>query len=522
MMRFARVHTALGALFLAAAACSSSTNDMTSTSSSTGDTSHGGAGGSATSSGGGNVASGGSAATGGSGPTSVTGISKVVTGEYVTSFLKDGRLYGIAGTLPRLGAGDHPPSKLFPPAEVAFSPDLKIVDAAGGLHVTIATDDKGHVWEWGDAPSNPALEKSNVPVQITPDSEGNEFTLRDDKGNNVLSMAASIVTSVAVKGDGSVWVWDDCSGGLQGDGTDGSKTVTHPIRVNIPLPAGVKITKVVVSEVVIALASDGTVWSWGGNGAIENLGTGNSDYKTPHQLTKTSDGKAMPPIVDIATGQSYSHALAADGALYTWGVYAEIAGLCPGSGWCPAKLPVLSTHVVLGENGGSGAHITSIYANTGASYAILSDGTLWAWGSNGQGLVGNGVEPDYSQTNPPYAWDWNKDSMLVTQAVHIAPDVHDFVNVFTGPADVFYTYAMTSNGRLFSWGRNKTANLGSGVYPQNSQQAATYPNSWDVTVPTEVSPMTAPNQPTPSPQCKNHPESNNCWCGSGPNDPQDC
>ncbi len=372
--------------------------------------------------------------------------------------------------------------------EVAFSRDLKIIDAAGGLHVTIATDNNGHVWEWGDAESNPALAKSNVPVQITPDSEGNEFTLSDGAGHNVLSMAASVSTSIAVKGDGTVWIWDDCSGGLQGDGTEGSATVTHPIKVKIPLAAGVKITKVVVSSIAVALASDGSVWTWGGKGVIEDLGTNNADYKTPHQLTKTSTGAAMPPIVDIATGQSYSYALAADGSLYTWGLYAEIAGMCPGSGWCPAPLPALSTHVVLGKDGGGGAHITSIYANTGASYAILSDGTLWAWGSNGQGLVGNGVAPDYSATTPPYTWDWSKDSMLVTQAVHIATDVHNFTKVFTGPAFVFYAYAMTSDGRLFSWGRNKTANLGSGVYPMNSQQAATYPNSWDVTVPTEVSP----------------------------------
>ena len=519
MMSRVHVHSILGGLLLAAAGCSSAPSDPGSGGASSSSASGDGVGGSASTSSA--SASGGSAAGGGA-PASVTGISKVVTGEYVTSFLKDGRLYGVGGTLPRLGAGDNPPSKPFPPPEVAFAKDLKIIDAAGGLHVTIATDNNGHVWEWGDAESNPDLAKSNVPVQITPDSEGNEFTLSDGAGNNVLSMAASVSTSIAVKGDGTVWIWDDCSGGLQGDGTEGSATVTHPIKVKIPLAAGVKITKVVVSSIAVALASDGSVWTWGGKGVIEDLGTNNADYKTPHQLTKTSTGAAMPPIVDIATGQSYSYALTADGSLYTWGLYTEIAGLCPGSGWCPAPLPALSTHVVLGKDGGSGAHITSIYANTGASYAILSDGTLWAWGSNGQGLVGNGVAPDYSTTNPPYSWDWSKDSMLVTQAVHIATDVHNFTKVFTGPAFVFYAYAMTSDGRLFSWGRNKTANLGSGVYPLNSQQAAAYPNSWDVIVPTEVSPMTAPSKPTSSPLCISHPETEHCWCGAGPDDPQNC
>jgi len=139
-----------------------------------------------------------------------------------------------------------------------------------------------------------------------------------------------------------------------------------------------------------------------------------------------------------------------------------------------------------------------------------------------EGLVGNGQELDYGTMNPPYAWDWGKDELLVAQAVNIAPSVHDFKQVFTGTADVFYACALTSDGRLFSWGRNKTADLGNGVYPTNSQQAATYPNSWDVTVPTEVSPMDAPNQPTSSPVCIQVQNAPSCWCGGGPNGPQNC
>ena len=65
---------------------------------------------------------------------SVTGIDKVLAGEYVTSFLKDGHLYGLGGTLARLGAGNHPPNHVFPPPEVALPADAKVLDGAGGLH----------------------------------------------------------------------------------------------------------------------------------------------------------------------------------------------------------------------------------------------------------------------------------------------------------------------------------------------------------------------------------------------------
>jgi alpha-tubulin suppressor-like RCC1 family protein len=440
---------------------------------------------------------------------SATGITSVATGEYQTFYLVRGRLYGVGGgTLARRGAGDNPGPQ-FPPVEVLIPANLTVVASAGGLHFTLAADNDGHVWEWGDIASNPDLANSSIPLQITPDSQGADFS-------EVVSMAADVASSVAIKKDGTVWVWDDCSGGRQGDGTEGSATVTHPFPVTIPVASGVKIKKVVTAGIVLALATDGSVWSWGGGGTIENLGTNDPDYKQPHQLTTLPSD-----IVDIATGGAYSYALTAGGELFAWGLYTEIAGLCPG--WCPHAVPVsVNGTLKLPAAGAAGAHIASVYANTEASYVILSDGTLWAWGSNGEGLVGNGVEPDYGKTVPPYAWDWGKDELLVSPAVQIAPDVHDFTTLFTGTADVFYAYALTADGKLYSWGRNKTCDLGNGICPLNSQQAATYPNSWDVTVPSLVSPMTAPNTPTSSPECVDHPAAPNCWCGAGPNDPQSC
>jgi alpha-tubulin suppressor-like RCC1 family protein len=476
----------------------------------------GSAGASAGSGGGG---SGGSGAGGTAGATqSATGIDLVAAGEYVTSYLKAGRLYVVAQTLPRLGVGDTWPKTPFPPAEAAFPADVRIVDAVGGLHLTVAVGDDGRVWTWGDTPSNPELQNSHVPVHIAQDDTGQAFSLKDATGRNTRSIAASTESNVAVKGDGTVWIWGDCSQGRQGDGTSGSATVTKPKKVSLPLAQGVTVNKVVVSKVVHALDSSGGVWSWGAEGELENLGTGNADFRSPHRIETTATGEPMPPIVDIATGNGFSYAVAADGSLYAWGFVANVAGLC--TGYCPTPRPKLVTKIL--TDGGAKSPISSIYASLWATYVILADGSLWAWGSNGQGLVGNGVAPDFSQTSPPYSWNFSKDSMLQSTAVRIAPSESSFVRVYTGTAYVAYAYAQTKDGRLFSWGRNKTGNLGNGIVPLNSPQAATYPNSWDGIVPTLVSPLTAPNEPTSSPQCVAFPQSPDCWCGKGPNDPQGC
>ncbi len=466
---------------------------------------------------------GGGSATGGG--TSASGISKVLAGEYLTFFLSNGRLSGVAGTWYRLGAGNNPSPGQFPPHQVAFPTGTTIVDGAGGLHFAVAVDTNGNVWVWGDIDWNPALAQSNVPTQLF-NSKNTPFSLKDNAGHNVRSIVCSATTTAAVKGDGTVWVWDDIRGGLPGDGTAGTPT-NHPVQVPFSLPTGVTITKLAFisvangNDTLVALASNGTVWTWGGGAASENLGTQSTDYSHPHQITTTGTNAAMPTVTDIAGGGNFGLALASNGTLYAWGIYMGYAQYCVGNAWCPQARPV-SMNAVTSTATASGATIRNIYTSSGANYLIMSNGQLWAWGTNGNGLVGNGVEPDYAHTTPPYAWDWSPNLLPVSQAVRIAPTVSNFTEVFSGIADVFYAYALTADGRLFSWGRNKTACLGNGIVPMNSGQAATWPNSWDVTTPTEVHPLTETDHPTSSPHCINTPSDTTCWCNGNMNGPQGC
>jgi hypothetical protein len=155
--------------------------------------------------------------------------------------------------------------------------------------------------------------------------------------------------------------------------------------------------------------------------------------------------------------------------------------------------------------------VVAVTTNSVSTHVILSDSTLWGWGDNATGCVGNGEELNYTNHIPPYAWDFGPAQLLVQKPVRLAPMVRNFTHVFGGSAYVFYTYAETATGQLYSWGRNKGGVLGNGVVGASSEIMAVYPTSWDVPAVTAIDPfaLTSPVLST-SPYCLLHPEGHPC------------
>lgn len=132
-------------------------------------------------------------------------------------------------------------------------------------------------------------------------------------------------------------------------------------------------------------------------------------------------------------------------------------------------------------------------------------------GDNSCGCVGNGKELDFANHNPPYAWDWGPGELLVQKPVRLLKGVNNFVRIFGGSCAVFYTYAETATGQLYSWGRNKGSVIGNGVVGASPDIVAVYPNSWDVTEPTLVDPFALKeNKVVTSPWCILHPDGSPC------------
>ncbi len=134
----------------------------------------------------------------------------------------------------------------------------------------------------------------------------------------------------------------------------------------------------------------------------------------------------------------------------------------------------------------------------------------WGWGDNANGTIGNGKELNYATTTAPYAWDFYPYDLLQQAPVQITTR-NDFVAIFGTQPFVLYSYAETSGGLLYSWGRNKTGTLGNGVIGCNPDVVAAYPNSWDVPTATLVNALSVTKTiVTPSPYCKANPNGVPC------------
>ncbi|MBI5638286.1 MAG: FecR domain-containing protein [Nitrospinae bacterium] len=292
--------------------------------------------------------------------------------------------------------------------------------AAGSLH-TVAVKNDGTVWAWGYNDDGQLGDGSDddreTPVQVK--GPGGKGVLQ-----GIVAVAAGLLHTVAVKNDGTVWAWGYNDDGQLGDGSDDDRET--PVQVKGPGGQGPLEGMVAVaagSSHTLALRKDGTVWAWGKNNKGQLGDDTGDDRETPVLV------KGLKGIVAIAAGADHSLALKGDGTLWSWGK--NESGQIGDKSVINRLAPVWVKAI-------SGA--AAIAAGENHSVALKGDGTVWSWGSNNAGQLGISEG---------------------TGTMRLVPVFVDGLSGITAiGAGSNHTFALKSDGTLWTWGSNSKGQLG--------------------------------------------------------------
>ena len=229
--------------------------------------------------------------------------------------------------------------------------------------------------------------------------------------------------ALAIAPDGSLWSWGENSSALGLRNL--ASAMPRPTRVGTnsdwaKIDAGYTAS--------FAIKQDGSLWVWGSNPS-GMLGNSNSlPLSTPTLVGTDHDWIAAGP------GLHHSAGLKRDGSIWTWGAnnFGQLGRDTPNGATSQSFVPAQV---------GSETNWKSLAVGALHNVAIKTDGTLWTWGDSGLGPV---TANHPSNNNTP---------------VKVGTETN-WIALASGQ---YHTLALRSDGTLWHWGRN--AHLLGGIPP---------------------------------------------------------
>lgn len=319
------------------------------------------------------------------------------------------------------------------PFPVRAPSDIVAVDA-GPQSVHVVRGD-GTVWGWG----------YNIDGKLGDGTEESRMTPVQVKGLSDVVAVAAWDACYALLADGSVWAWGSNNGGQLGDGTQNPRST--PARVE-GLPRALAVTA--SGGTGFALGAGGTVWAWGHDGYGQFGGAESRNDHGPVEVLRFDAGRdtKLSGVTAICAGIFSGYALRNDGTVWSWGAN-DVGQLGNGSTVNATEnlLASMTRHNAASPVRGL-SDVVAISSKGVTAYALRSDGTVWAWGSNKYGQLGAGSVLAYS--------------VVPMQVIGLR-------EVIAISSNGDSAYALRSDGTVWAWGENDFGELGDGTHEHRSR-----------------------------------------------------
>jgi hypothetical protein len=329
-------------------------------------------------------------------------------------------------TVPNSGSlGSLYPTQTIPEGQVVFVEDVgvPVIAASGkwiGFDKRVLRRDlpiMGELYTWGTM--GPLLGSNTSGARSSP------MTVAGG-GTNWCSVSIQNVNpflAMGLKADGTLWTW-----GFNSNGQLGTGNTTGRSSPGTTVSGGTDWKNISAGSThALAVKCDGTLWSWGDN-TCGKLGDGTLTARSSPGTTAGGGTNWR----SVSAGGSHSAGIKTDGTLWTWGN--NFRGKLGDGTTTNRSSP--------GTTAGGGTNWCSVCLGGDNSVAIKTDGTLWTWGCNGYGRLGDGTTTNRSSPGTTAGGGTN------------------WCNASTSNT---HTAAVKTDGTIWTWGYNASGQLGDGT-----------------------------------------------------------
>ena len=267
---------------------------------------------------------------------------------------------------------------------------------------------------------------SDISNRFAPASEGTAYggTTGFRSGGTDIGLLFAAIGSASEYSPGALWMFGVNSQGQLGDNTTINKST--PVQT---ISGGTNWKQGALNTIVSSIKTDGSLWLWADNGSGRLGDNTTINRSSPVQTVSGGTNWRF-----VAAGTVHTAAIKTDGSLWLWGAN---------------NLNALGDNTAINRSSpvqtiSGGTNWRSVNCGDNYTAAIKTDGSLWTWGRNNSGQLGDNTAVVFSKSSP----------------VQTISGGTNWRSVGISGGSSTHTVAIKTDGSLWLWGLNNSGNLG--------------------------------------------------------------